>query len=151
MADDKSIEVVRVYDNIPLASRPYLSSDRADRTPSIAAIGTGIAVKVYLPQVERADVRPLFPHCPDYPKLMTAITYPTPSLGKSAYSRSSKGDAEPQISIEISSDVLVTATIAYKLCVARTGFTHTDALLTRLLKSASSSTKLRTTDDQNRS
>jgi hypothetical protein len=39
-----------------------------------------------------------------------------------------------QISIEIAQDAVVTATIAYKLCVARTGFTHTDALLTRLLK-----------------
>ena len=39
-----------------------------------------------------------------------------------------------QISLEIASDIVVTATIAYKLCVARTGFTHTDALLTRLLK-----------------
>ena len=39
-----------------------------------------------------------------------------------------------EISVEIASDFVVTATIAYKLCVARTGFANTDALLTRLLK-----------------
>ena len=39
--------------------------------------------------------------------------------------------------IEIGSDVLVTATIAWRLCTARTGYSHTDALLSRLLKYAS--------------
>ena len=45
--------------------------------------------------------------------------------------------ADPQVIIEIVSDVLVTATIAWRLCTARTGYSHTDALLSRLLKYAS--------------
>jgi hypothetical protein len=39
-----------------------------------------------------------------------------------------------QLAVEISSDVIVTATIAWRLGTARTGFAHTDKFLNRLLR-----------------